>query len=170
TADLSAEVYSLLQANPAEVVLLHIGTNDVGKGLGLEVSTANVERILDEVDRCDPASEVVLARIINKRTPVQWVSDFNERIAALAQDRIADGDRIYVVDHESALTYPDDLKDSVHPMQSGYDKMADVWLNALEDILPTTCAALAIVKDRDPAVRSSRELLKERKGMKTGQS
>ena len=40
-----------------------------------------------------------------------------------------------VVDMESALSYPDDLADDVHPDDTGYGKMAVVWFGALEALL-----------------------------------
>jgi hypothetical protein len=37
---------------------------------------------------------------------------------------------------ESALTYPGDLADNVHPNDTGYGKMAGVWFTALKEMLP----------------------------------
>jgi hypothetical protein len=54
----------------------------------------------------------------------------------MARTRIANGDKIIVVDMENALIYPDDMWDTVHPNNTGYDKMAGVWYTALDNILP----------------------------------
>lgn len=53
-------VISFLTANPADVILLHIGTN------GLTASAAEVEQILDNIDTVSEDITVVLARIINQ--------------------------------------------------------------------------------------------------------
>jgi len=54
----------------------------------------------------------------------------------MAQNRIAAGDDIIIVNMESALNYATDMADDKHPNSSGYGKMADVWFNALNNILP----------------------------------
>ena len=54
----------------------------------------------------------------------------------MANDRISNGENIRLVDMENALSYPDDLSDFVHPNSIGYDKMADVWFDAIIDIIP----------------------------------
>jgi hypothetical protein len=58
----------------------------------------------------------------------------------MAQDRIAKGDKIILVDQEHALIYPDDLADSLHPNDAGYAKMAQVWGDALEPLLDELCS------------------------------
>ena len=37
---------------------------------------------------------------------------------------------------KSALTYPDDMQDELHPNQVGFDKMAVVWRGSLSSFLP----------------------------------
>jgi lysophospholipase L1-like esterase len=125
--------YSLLESNPPDIVLLYIGTN------GLASDAADVADILDEIDRFDPSIHVVLAKIINWKTYNPLVTEFNANVEAMALARIASGDKITIVDMENALSYPDDMQDSVHPKDSGYLKMSDVWFNALDSLIPA-CA------------------------------
>ena len=130
-------VYTFLANNPADVVLLHIGTNDIDAN----VQDPNaVVGILDEIDRYSRGITVVLTRIINRTDDEEKAyrtTQFNDNVEAMALVRIANGDKIVMVDMENALTYPDDLYDGLHPNTSGYAKMADEWLNALYDVLPT---------------------------------
>ena len=71
SSEIAANVYDYLTANPADIVLLHIGTNDIDEfGYDQDQSTANVAAILDaiddyEVDFANPIW-VLLARIINR--------------------------------------------------------------------------------------------------------
>ena len=66
--------------------------------------------------------------------------DYNLLIEEYAKHWSGNGYSIIVVDMENALVsdlYPEgDLTDIVHPATSGYEKMADVWYNALNQILP----------------------------------
>ena len=70
-------------------------------------------------------------------TPNPLVTTFNNSVAVMAQDRISNPinpafpDDIIIVDQQTALVYPDDMDDNLHPKQVGYEKMAGEWLNAL---------------------------------------
>ena len=134
-----------LQNYPAEIILLHIGTNDIN-GLPL-LSDPNdvvteVSQILDKIDNYETSEGhevlVILARIINRSDPLsdkgQQTTDFNLGLQIMADSRIAppQEDNILVVDMEAALNYPDDLGDELHPNSTGYSKIANVWFAALE--------------------------------------
>ncbi|MEM1173883.1 MAG: chitobiase/beta-hexosaminidase C-terminal domain-containing protein, partial [Pseudomonadota bacterium] len=129
----AANIFSWLFANPADIVLLHIGTN------GLNSSAADVSNILDEVDRFSPDTHVVVAKIINRQTNSPLTSTFNSNVESMVLSRIAAGDNLSIVDMETALTYPEDLVDNLHPSASGFKKMADVWFSELSTLLPA-CA------------------------------
>lgn len=142
----AARVYDFLTNNPADVVLLHIGTN------GLDSSSDDVALILDEIDRYDPAVTVILAKIIDQQPNEPLVTQFNNNVEAMALARIANGDNIIIVDQQSALDYAVDMYDQKHPNESGYAKMADVWFNALDTFLPV-CDGPNIVSE--PALVAS---------------
>ncbi len=149
---IAGEIYTNLEINEPEVVLLHIGTNE------LRTDTADVEYALNEIDRYENDKnvhiQVILARIINRwigwddpdntnRTTTQDVADtttFNKNLQTMADARIAKGDDIIVVDMEteSGIIYNStDMTDDLHPTDTGYAKMANIWLGALETTLPT---------------------------------
>jgi lysophospholipase L1-like esterase len=145
-----------LNSAPADVILLHIGTNDISQDEGAENPAVEIGEILDHIKAWEGLNNtvwVVLARIINRN---DWRSGItttlNGYIQTLANTRIAEGDRIVVVDMESALSYPGDLADTVHPDDGGYGKMAAVWFAALNPLL----AALSDPdRDRDGDVDGS---------------
>jgi lysophospholipase L1-like esterase len=120
-----------------DVVLLHIGTNDIAQGQG--DSPEDIENILNTVALIDSEVIVVLALIVdqNPTNPnYQSVATFNANLTAMVQAHIANGEQIILVDMQNALTYPDDMSDWLHPNDSGYQKMAEVWFNALQTVLP----------------------------------
>ena len=132
-------VYTWLTSHPADIILLHIGTNDIAGG---NQDVAEVEGILDEIDRWETDHDVeiivIVARIILRYDGIdQLTRTFNLEVEAMVNDRIATGDNLVLVDMESALEYPTDLRDGVHPNDIGYVKMAGVWFDELEQILPT---------------------------------
>lgn len=127
-ANIAVNLNDWLSQNPNDVILLHIGTN--------QLSVIDVEDILNIVDAYNPNITVVLARIINRATYHQPTTDFNIALEIMAQNRISNGDKIVVVDMEPALLYPDDMVDIVHATETGYNKMAVVWANNLTTFLP----------------------------------
>ena len=149
--DIADNIYGWLHDNPADVILLHIGTNDLNQNPN-DTSAADVQAILDEIDRYEDnygvAITVFLARIINTAAygcsaglPTQI---FNNNVAAMALGRA--NDKIVMVDLEcgagldygvdTTAPYMHDMYDNLHPNRSGYEKMADVWFEGLLKILP----------------------------------
>lgn len=129
----ATDVYGWLVGNPADIVLLHIGTNDISGG---NEDVAEVEDILDEVDRYESDYSknvtVMLALIIlRKDTKNPETIAFNDAVENMARLRIVNGDDIVIVDQERALDYPVDLLDYAHPTPEGYEKMGDTWYDAV---------------------------------------
>ncbi|MGM0653167.1 MAG: LamG-like jellyroll fold domain-containing protein, partial [Bacillota bacterium] len=130
-------IYNWLVANHADIVLLHIGTNDIQ---GDNEDVDEVEAILDEINRYEDTYSknvtVLVARIILRDdTKSDQTVAFNNAVEAMVMERIAAGDNLVMVDQENALVYPGDLADSVHPNDSGYSKMASTWFNSLNLLL-----------------------------------
>lgn len=132
-----------LTNNPPHVILLHIGTNDIGAGENLTNIVTEVEAILDRIDQyeADNNTEVVVfvARIIRLLFGSfngTETTAFNNQIESMVNQRIANGDKLIMVDQESAITYPDALiEDEIHPNQDGYEDMADAWELAINSNL-----------------------------------
>jgi hypothetical protein len=143
-----------LIAERPNIILLHIGTN------GLDPSPDNVRDILDLIDNHEnnfsEALWVILARIINRNSYSSTTTDFNDNIEDMAYDRInnpnnpAYPDKVIIVDMEDGanINYalvtdnpPGDMWDDLHPFETGYEKMADVWFyDGLQEILPVADA------------------------------
>jgi lysophospholipase L1-like esterase len=130
---------SWLNTYRPDVVLLHIGTNDITWN---DQDANEVNGILDVIGNYEDANNkhvtVILALIINRKidsTKRLQTTQFNRDVNDMALNRIANGDDIIIVDMESALDYNNgaDMADEVHPNDDGYGKMATVWYNALVD-------------------------------------
>ncbi len=127
--------YSKLIANPPDIVLLHIGSND------WDDDVRGINNILNEIARYEQnyhhPIKVILARIINRRQHYDWISSLNRNIQTIANNRIRSGDNIVVVNMEygAGIHYTNDFQDPTHPNNTGYNKMANVWFSALSHIL-----------------------------------
>jgi len=136
--------------NQPDIVLLHIGTNDIGANIN-DSSPDDVNTILDVIDSYSNDVWVILARIINRNcitntppcTESFTTTTYNNNIETIAQTRINYfGDKIVIVDMENGaginyhLNPVGDMFDGLHPFATGYSKMSGIWFNALEPILP----------------------------------
>jgi lysophospholipase L1-like esterase len=134
--------------NP-DIILLHIGTNDVIHEEEAElIGNQQVSTILNLIDQYEIRSgrEVIvfLALIINRRKPCDTGSGcyntslFNNAIKAMALARIAAGDKIVIVDMEHDAGFAYDATDmvtvdNIHPNATGYMKMANLWYSSIAD-------------------------------------
>jgi lysophospholipase L1-like esterase len=145
-----------LTANPPDVVLLHIGTNDISSGQSPAGIRDEINLILNGIDAYEQSAGrpvwVVLALIVNRATGCTYraqTTQLNDLLDAMAIVRQNSGDKIVIVDMENSITDYDriddgtidgEMFDCLHPFATGYDRMADAWYLGLLDILPTAAA------------------------------
>ncbi len=128
--DIASKVYGYLAQNPADIILLHIGTND------LSISVNGVDSILNEISRFEDDTghtvRVIVALIIDRQEHSETISIFNNNLKQLIESRIGEGDLLTLVDmyHGAGLTRGD-YADRTHPNSSGYLKMAKMWFGEL---------------------------------------
>lgn len=129
-------VYKWLSQNPADVILLHAGTNNIIR----RTTSVGMERLLDEIERwqTDNNSSIttLVAKIIDKqRNPTDHanVLTYNGNIETVVNNRISQGDDLVLVDMFSAVS-PTllDPVDSTHLTPAGYDAMAQGWLDSID--------------------------------------
>jgi lysophospholipase L1-like esterase len=126
-----------------DIILLHIGTNDITHETN--PGTANVEAVLNLIDDYEVRSgkqvPVFLALIVNRMYGYNLrteTTNYNNQIRAMAEARIQNGDNIIIVDMENdaGLEYTTaDMTDYLHPNSTGYNKMATLWFNSINTYL-----------------------------------
>jgi lysophospholipase L1-like esterase len=126
---------------PPDVILLEIGTNDMYTG---RYSVTEVNRLLNEVDNYEQRSGksvlVIVATIISiKDYPCYThpgVIQYNDNLETLVQNRIANGDKLVLADMHcgAGINYYNDMFELLHPNQTGYDKMGQLWYNTIASI------------------------------------
>ena len=131
TWDIASHVYSFLEQNPPDVILLHIGTNDRAGG-----RVDGMEKILNEIDRFkkdhNKKIKVFVALIINRWLWDRTIEKYNANLLALLQNR-NDPDIVIVDMREILAGSRGDYLENTHPSKAGYKRIADKWFVALMD-------------------------------------
>jgi lysophospholipase L1-like esterase len=143
--ELANGVFNWLNQNPADVVMMHIGTNDVASS----TSAAPTANILSAVDswtsnQANPPVRMLFSKIIGQTTGNNGAVDqFNANLQSLYNTSWADaaGTRprfvVRLVDMRSRLNTTTDMSDpsidtvGLHPSEEGYEKMANAWFDYL---------------------------------------
>ena len=147
-----------------DVVLLHIGTNDLGLGVSVEEAAANVRAMLLLIDERSRSGgpgtrpiRVLLAKIVARdlfgdgRDPL--VDQYNDLLAGVAAERSKAGQPVVVVDIHHRVDPRRDLADALHPSESGYAKIAAGWAEALRKIAVAPPNKRPLSRCSQPAVR-----------------
>ncbi len=136
------DVVAYLAANPAQIVLLHAGTNDIYAGgvggLG-SVAVTRMGTLLDAVWASRPWVHVIVSKIITmKGSAAVWIPqiiNFHDGLVDLIRTKQAAGKPVTLVDSFTGFT-PSMLNDDLHPTDTGADFIANRFLIPLKGMLP----------------------------------
>jgi lysophospholipase L1-like esterase len=130
--DIADQVVRWLRMWRPNVVLLHLGTNDLNRNVDVRGAPARLGALIDTILRTQPDVRLyvsslapVLDEVVQRR-----VDTFNTEVPRLVAERAAAGHDIRYVDIAATLSTAD-LADDLHPNDRGYAKMADAWFSAL---------------------------------------
>ncbi len=113
-----------------KIVLLHIGTNDIGQNLDLANAPNRLSALIDKICAKLPAGgKLYVATLVPLSGQDAKINSYNSAIPGIVQSKVSAGKPVYVVSM-SGVTLGD-LADGVHPNRTGYDKMADAWFAAI---------------------------------------
>ena len=128
-------VYYWLSLNPPDIILLHVGTNDISQKETAYNVSIEIDQILDQIDLFeldnDYRIKVIVAKIINHFDYQDSVIALNNYISSNVEDRCKDGDYIFLADIYSSLNHKRYFSDNVHPNESGYKVMAETWASKI---------------------------------------
>ena len=130
-----------LSATRPDVVLMHLGTNDVWNNRSPQQILAAFTTLVNQMRASNPAMRVLVAQIIpmnpaNCPDCGNRVVAFNNAIPAWASGLSTAQSPITVVDQWTGFSTSADTTDGVHPNgTTGIQKMSDRWYPALANVL-----------------------------------
>jgi lysophospholipase L1-like esterase len=133
---LSTRLDEWLAESEPDVILLHIGTNDMVRGI--PDAAWRLNGLLDQIAEARPDAEVFVAKIIGLAdyadAPSQQVrtAAFNRAVGRIVAGK---GDRFHLVDQSRVRGI--DMWNREHPNDYGYSQIAWNWYRALEPVLNT---------------------------------
>jgi len=144
-----------LAATNPDVVLVHLGTNDMWGGyIPLETKLTAMTKLVGQIRDNNPAMKIIVAQIIPMSaaacaTCPADVQAFDEAIPAWAAGLTTVRSPISVADLWTGYDAVTDNVDGTHPNDGGFQKMSDAWAPVIERVLsggtthPTTPATTA---------------------------
>jgi lysophospholipase L1-like esterase len=126
-----------LAATTPDIVLMHLGTNDVWNGT---ITTAAIltaySKLVDQMRASNPNMKILVAQILPMNPTGcsmcgQRVVELNNAIPGWAAGKTTSASPITVVDQWTGFNVATDTFDGVHPVDSGFQKMSDRWYPAL---------------------------------------
>ncbi|KAL8858124.1 MAG: hypothetical protein Q9178_005301 [Gyalolechia marmorata] len=131
---LDKAVLSVANFRP-NIIIVHAGTNDMNSNPPIDPDHApeRLGKLIDNIISFGNQDSVILvAQIINTSNAQtqSLIQKYNDAIPGVVAKR--SNHHIGVVDFSNKLQ-PSDYADGLHPNDSGYKKMADIWFNAIQD-------------------------------------
>ncbi|CAL8581783.1 hypothetical protein XPA_007467 [Xanthoria parietina] len=113
------------------VVLIHVGTNDLLTNNNIDQAPDRLGTLIDHVISVAPDAVVLVSQLIPSSRPGAFDKfvTFNARVVSVINLRQGAGKKVMKV--WMPIT-TDDLVDGVHPNDAGYNKMAQAWIQALQ--------------------------------------
>jgi len=140
TDEIEAGLAGWLVGNVPEIVLIHLGTNDVLEGTSLTDAKENLRAIIDGLRDVKPDVAILLAQIIPNRAPYEdAVLALNAHIADLAAEEDTIASPVVLVDQYTGYDSATQNFDKVHPNELGEQQIAQRWFAALRPLIDDHC-------------------------------
>jgi lysophospholipase L1-like esterase len=137
--DLRQNIASWLKASEdPDVILLNIGTNDFYNGSSVAAALDSIRNLIVDLSSLRPHAKIIVSSLLPRTDTVERMQlheSFNEALPAMVSEQAALGRQVSFADIHAAVS-PEYLSaDGVHPTLAGYDKMADGWLPAIQQVI-----------------------------------
>ncbi len=144
--EISDGINAWLDAYKPDIILLHIGTNDITQNYYLATAPDRLSTLIDKIAVQSPHTVILVASLIPRRTHNDANIAYNEAIPDIVGIKQRQGKNIYFVNmyNESQINTATDLFDDVHPNRNGSYKMAAVWYYHLKSSALYSAPALAL--------------------------
>jgi len=139
THQISKDVVSYLSANPPDIILFQIGTNDISSNVEPEKIRDNIARTLEKINTFNSNIKILLSTLIPRTDEKDFqTSRLNDLLEKLYLSKRDEGFQIYYAGINEIFKCDLNWKtnfftspDIVHPNDIGYNIMGQVWFNTI---------------------------------------
>lgn len=123
-----------LEGNTPDVVLLHLGTNDILQGQDTASTVEELEDVIEKLQADNSSVDIFLAKIIpsSKGSANDGIEDLNDHLDSLANRLNTVTSRVIIVDMFTGFNVDNDTYDGLHPNLSGERKMSQHWFDGMK--------------------------------------
>ncbi|NJM99500.1 MAG: hypothetical protein HC800_22270 [Phormidesmis sp. RL_2_1] len=144
---IASNVSQWLTSYQPEIILLHIGTNDMRSStISITEAISRLSNLIDIITSIRPNSHLIVASIgptnpasFGPTTPAnfpQRIADYNSRIPGLVSNKTGEGKKVSFVDIGNALISTQHLEpDGYHPNDEGNQEIASSFYAAIRDVV-----------------------------------
>ncbi|KAI5792539.1 SGNH hydrolase-type esterase domain-containing protein [Peziza echinospora] len=140
-----------LASSQPDIVLMHLGTNDVWSNIAPSVILEAFSKLVDQMRASKSTMKILVAQIIPMAPPTctecgARVVALNAAIVPWAASKSTAASPIVVVDQWTGFVPATDTYDGVHPGDTGIVKIADKWYPPLVAALSGTVTPVTTTK------------------------
>lgn len=137
--DILNRISGWARSSQPDIVLVHLGTNDIGQGQTIESTVNELRSLVQTLRQVNPRITVLLAQIIPLWGSEAKMQQLNQGIAELARELNTASSRVLAIDQFSGFdpVTGRDTYDGCHPNAKGEQHLADRWFAGLQQVLPT---------------------------------
>ncbi|MFC4947109.1 GDSL-type esterase/lipase family protein [Pseudonocardia sp. GCM10023141] len=134
-AQMKPLVRGWIRAQHPDVVLLHVGTNDMLRNVSPAETARQLGALLDDIAAEAPDAHVIVAGVW---APMPQRIEFARQAAVVVAAQQAKGRASTFVDTSGLLQSPGEFIDGLHANPAGYRKIARMWEKQIRAALPPT--------------------------------
>ena len=139
----NSQIESWLTTYSPDIILIHIGTNDIQGQVPLENIRNNINSIVDKIHHQDNQTAIVLSSLIPRTDNYDTTTtELNDLLLESYYTHLNNGYKIYYAGQNEAFKSNVNWRthfmyegDDVHPNENGYQKMAQVYYVEVMNIL-----------------------------------
>ena len=127
-----------------DIIVAMAGTNDTYNDT-VDKMVADLDKLIEKITRLSPDTKLFVSTIPPIRTDAQSearaqrAEDFNQKIPDIVNDWASQGRNVFFVDMTNSLTtddiYSADVDNGLHPTDGGYEKIANLWYDAVVNVI-----------------------------------
>jgi len=126
-----------LKQNTPDIVLLHLGSNDIFRGEPIQEIEADLTKIINTIISHNKDITILIAQILpaaHSQANVR-ISELNKVISLIPQKIGIPDTQLLVVNQFEGFNPRTDTYDGLHPNTAGEEKMAGKWYCAIQSVI-----------------------------------